>query len=167
MNVLHIVGPSDSGKTRLIEALIPLLPVRQVLKWSHHNLLPDSELHDTGRFQRLGMSTLLVAPNGLVGQLPITRPLIYQWLAHFLGPEELLVVEGDKDATTAKIWMGPTEPPSTIVVSLVISATRPQLDVQWLESTIPPSDTDIAQLASYLAERWAEYTYHVDGGYPK
>lgn len=57
MVCIGIVGPSNTGKTTLIEALIPLLAPRQVgvLKHSHHQQLNHNDTSkDSGRYRAAG-----------------------------------------------------------------------------------------------------------------
>ena len=64
-----IAGWSDSGKTTLIERLIPLLTARGlrvgVVKHTHHALEMDKPGSDTDRYRSVGASAVaLAAPDG-------------------------------------------------------------------------------------------------------
>lgn len=162
MRILHFAGPSNSGKTRLIEALLPHLPAVQILKWSHHSMDADSPNSDTERFGRLGPATLLGTPEGLIWRGSYSRPLIYQMLADNLAETALVVVEGDKDAPGKKIWLGAEPPPSTSGVSLCIGPQSPQdREISWIASEIPLGDEDIRRLAKILTHAWETFTYTI------
>lgn len=167
MRILHIAGMSNSGKTRLIEALIPMLPVHEVLKWTHHTLPADPIESDTGRFQSLGTRTLLAGPEGIWGHMAVPREQVYAWLAQSLGDDDLLIVEGDKGSVFPKIWMGAGDIPQESIC-LVVSPSPPPLNgPPWIASSMPPEEDEIRAIALYLSQHWQEYTYRISGGqYP-
>lgn len=167
MRVLHWAGPSNSGKTRLIEALLPLLPPAHVLKWSHHRLPADRPGSDTERFTAKASSTLLAAQDGLVWRhSPLDRAEIYVWLAESLPEDALLLVEGDKSALQPKIWVGETSPPMDAPVCLMIGPKRPERSVDWFEASVPLADDAIEALTQRLAKDWMKYSYTIRGRMP-
>ncbi|MCY0879463.1 MAG: molybdopterin-guanine dinucleotide biosynthesis protein MobB [Firmicutes bacterium] len=164
MRVLHIAGPANSGKTRLILELLPRLEVALVVKWTHHALDPEPPTADTRRFGSLGVRTLLAAPNGLVVRPDIARPLLYQVLATSLPENALILVEGDKEAPQPKIWLGPALPPKAMAVSLVIGPDEPSPTVPWMPASVPLTHTAVKELAAYLAQHWPQHCYTIKGG---
>ena len=163
MRVLHIAGPSDSGKTHLIEHLLATLPVVQVIKWTHHPLMQDKPGSDTSRFHARGIdSTMLVAPDGVVWRQPVIhRPCVYQLVANFWSDTDLVLVEGDKHSPYPKIWVGRDLPPKTVNVCLVIGPYQPAPDVAWIASEIPLLPQALAPIMNTLSAEWTRFTYIV------
>ena len=92
-----IAGWSDSGKTTLIERLIPLLTVRGlrvgVVKHTHHALEMDKPGSDTDRYRSAGASAVaLAAPDG-TGVLDARPARLTEALAA-LHNVDLILVEG-------------------------------------------------------------------------
>lgn len=162
VNVLHFAGPSGAGKTRLIEALIPYLPVSGVLKWSHHLLPKDPVDSDTGRFAVHQVSTWYAAIDGLIERRPQpNRALLYRRLASELAPDALLMVEGDKRAPHPKIWVGGDLPPATVSVSLILGPIRPTTPRPWRPVPIPLTALALTDLIGYFRESWPDHSYTI------
>lgn len=112
--VLGIVArQSDSGKTTLLEKLIPLLGAQQlrvgVIKHVHHNFDMDREGKDSYRFRLAGSSQVMMASerrwallteNDDVGQYPNLDELIVHMDQAKL---DLLLVEGLRSYAFPKI----------------------------------------------------------------
>lgn len=68
MKAVCIAGWSDSGKTTLIERLIPLLMGRGlrvgVVKHTHHSLSMDQHGSDTDRYRGSGAAAVVLARSG-------------------------------------------------------------------------------------------------------
>lgn len=158
MKVLHFAGPSGMGKTRLIAALLPFLPATRILKWTHHPLGDDKPGSDTQLLGGLGIATILASPDGLLIRETLKdRHSLYRQLAHLLADDDLVVVEGHKNSSQPKIWLG-TDPPSPAV--LVIGPTcNPGTD--WLETALPITNTGITTAVNFLQQHWMKYTYTV------
>ncbi|WP_372023671.1 molybdopterin-guanine dinucleotide biosynthesis protein B [Tistrella mobilis] len=110
MRIIGLVGPGNSGKTTLIEGLIPLLAAggRRVVtvKRSHHRPDLDRPGKDSDRHRRAGAAAVVVGGGGLVGVLreePATAPdgvsepdpvdQLRRWLT-LAGPADIAIVEG-------------------------------------------------------------------------
>lgn len=163
MKVLHFAGPSASGKTQLIEQLVQVLPVVQVVKWTHHPLAEDKPGSDTIRVHHRGVdSTVLVAPNGLVWRQAITnRQSVYQWLAAGWSDSDLVLVEGDKYNPHPKIWVGHDLPPATVNVCLVIGPRPTDHQTPWISADIPLACPTLDHIVHVLRTDWVHFTYTV------
>ena len=111
-----IAGWSDSGKTTLIERLIPLLTARGlrvgVVKHTHHALEMDKPGSDTDRYRSAGASAMaLAAPDG-TGVLDARPARLTEALAA-LHNVDLILVEGfDQEAClpALEVWRTPETP---------------------------------------------------------
>ncbi len=107
--LLHIVGASNSGKTTLIERLLPVLRAHGLrvatIKHAHHRLDPDTPGKDSWRHRQAGaMATLLIGPGQmqLVGDAPADAEPA-RLAARFLDEADLVLVEGWSGMKGAKI----------------------------------------------------------------
>ncbi|MCY0898416.1 MAG: molybdopterin-guanine dinucleotide biosynthesis protein MobB [Firmicutes bacterium] len=164
MKVLHIAGPSNSGKTRLIASLIQRLDVHLVVKWSHHTLGAELPTQDTAQFGQRGAPTILATPDGLVYRPGLSRPRVYQYLARLLPRDAIVVVEGDKSAPHPKIWLGADLPSEVWALSLVIGPHQPCGTTPWYPARVPLSQETVERLAQHLADQWPRYSYDLQGG---
>lgn len=105
--VISIVGKSESGKTTLIERLIPELKQRSyrigTVKHAHHGFDMDREGKDSYRHRRAGADTVMVASPGqivMVKNLPGER---LDDLMPFFEDMDLLITEGFKQERAPKI----------------------------------------------------------------
>lgn len=110
MKTLGIAGYSGSGKTSLIERLLPMLNDAglnvSVIKQSHHDIQVDVVGKDSWRHRQAGaQETLLTSPYRwmLVGELRgAAEPALETHLAR-LSPCDLVLVEGYKHADLPKL----------------------------------------------------------------
>lgn len=108
--VFGIAGRSGSGKTTLIEAMLPLLAARglrvSVIKHSHHDFQMEPPGKDSARFRLAGAQEVMVASPfryAIVHELRGTpEPTLEEQVAR-LSPADLVLVEGFKHATIARI----------------------------------------------------------------
>ncbi|WP_053961120.1 molybdopterin-guanine dinucleotide biosynthesis protein B [Sulfobacillus thermosulfidooxidans] len=100
MRVFHIVGYSNVGKTRLIEAMCQRLNGRiLVLKFSHHPSM-DRPGSDTDRLAAHHADTLLIQPGQTTWRSSLALPIDWSQVAqHF----EWMIWEGGKHFPTPKI----------------------------------------------------------------
>lgn len=105
--VLSIVGKSESGKTTLIEKLIPELKRRGyrvgVVKHAHHGFDLDQPGKDSYRHRQAGANTVMIASPGqmaLVKEMPGMR---LADLVPFFADMDLLITEGFKRDAAPKI----------------------------------------------------------------
>lgn len=157
MKLLHVTGPSESGKTRLIENLLTLIPATVVVKWTHHSLDGDKPNSDTARFRRGGTSTILAAPDGLVIRSGSwDRERLYSGLNSSLDHDAMVIVEGNKHSNHPKIWVGALVA-GLANVALAIGPDRFE-EAHWLPADLPLSDNDAAHAARFVAKHLDQYT---------
>ena len=98
-----IVGPSNSGKTTLVEHLIPLLsPLKiAVLKHSHHHTVgPESPHKDSARYIRAGALSSMCAP----ARCSFEQALIQ---LNVQGQVDAVIVESFRAAPIPKLLYAP------------------------------------------------------------
>jgi molybdopterin-guanine dinucleotide biosynthesis adapter protein len=105
--VVSIVGKSESGKTTLIEKLIPRLKQRGlrigIVKHAHHGFDMDDEGKDSHRYRQAGADASVVAgPRhmAMIRELPGDR---LEDLLPFFDNVDLLITEGFKRESAPKI----------------------------------------------------------------
>ncbi|MDO8579085.1 MAG: molybdopterin-guanine dinucleotide biosynthesis protein B [Dehalococcoidales bacterium] len=108
--IVAFVGHSQSGKTTLIEKLIPELISRgykvATVKHTHHHVVPDDTEKDSWRhLQAGGAAVVLSSPRTLVMTKAMTGETGLDEISHLLGEEyDLVIAEGFKcDRNVAKI----------------------------------------------------------------
>lgn len=105
-----VVGWKNSGKTTLVERLIPLLARRglkvMTVKHTHHDLGPLDGSTDGERHARAGaLKTIVIAPDAweISGCRQVGPPPGLAELSHHVASADLVIVEGFKDAPIPKI----------------------------------------------------------------
>lgn len=94
------VGHSGSGKTALVEKLIPVLTARSVqvatIKHAHHRVELDKEGKDSWRYKKAGavMSMLVTATELQVVADAVDRREPAQLAERFLGEADMVLAEG-------------------------------------------------------------------------
>lgn len=140
--MVAISGFSDSGKTTLIEKLIPELKSRGYrvasIKHSHHELALDSD-KDTERHLKAGsVFSLVVAQNRLVLVKPLEHEPSLHDILYMIGDDfDILICEGFKYTSLPKIEVCRGESDQRLSTSNVVAVV-----------TDKPIDTDIPQYAS-------------------
>jgi molybdopterin-guanine dinucleotide biosynthesis protein MobB len=121
--ILGICGWSGSGKTALLEALVPRLGAQglsvAVVKHDVHGLELDRPGKDSDRLFRSGADVFLGSPEehlsrGHQGKGPGPFPAEFSGLARRY---DLVLVEGHKDTALAKVWLlgaGESAPPAGV-----------------------------------------------------
>lgn len=102
MKVIGVIGYSNSGKTTLIERLIPLIRGRglsvSAIKNAHHGFDMDRPGKDSFRYREAGAGQVLIATGlrwALLTETP-GRPYTLDELLAQLAPCDLVIVEGFK-----------------------------------------------------------------------
>jgi molybdopterin-guanine dinucleotide biosynthesis protein B len=100
---VHITGFSNSGKTTLVELLIPQLLQRGVrtatIKHAHKGFDLDVQGKDSDRHVKAGAAaTALIGPDGwvMMNQSPLPERDLSPVLSHLSGTADLVLVEGFK-----------------------------------------------------------------------
>lgn len=107
--ILCIVGKSDSGKTTLIERLIPVLKQRGyrvgTIKHAAHGFELDREGKDSYRHRRAGASLVLIASPEEIGLIKsVKREYTFDELKKkFIDDVDIVLVEGFKSTSYPKI----------------------------------------------------------------
>jgi molybdopterin-guanine dinucleotide biosynthesis adapter protein len=109
--VLSIVGYSNSGKTVLLEKLLPLFKARGysvgVIKHTSHGFSLDRPGKDSQRFSRAGAEGLVLVGEGTIGymgKVDETDPLILDRLEQlFFQDKDFVLTEGFKKSDKPKI----------------------------------------------------------------
>jgi molybdopterin-guanine dinucleotide biosynthesis protein B len=158
--LIGIVGWKNSGKTTLVERLIPILTRRclkvATVKHTHHELRPADGSTDGERHARAGASkTIVIAPNAweISGRRQDDAPPEFGDLAlHFAGAHVVLV-EGFKSAPIPKIEVrrqaSPTQEPLAGRDKHVIAVAA---DHPAKAADLPVFDLDDAEgIAAFIA----------------
>jgi molybdopterin-guanine dinucleotide biosynthesis protein B len=108
-----VIGNSGSGKTCLVELLIPRLRARGlrvgVLKHAHHGFEMDRPGKDSARASEAGADAVIVmGPNGLVEKRS-APPELAEALQR-LDDMDLVIVEGYRTSGLPRVIAGPTAP---------------------------------------------------------
>lgn len=105
--VICIVGRSQSGKTTLIEKLIPVLKNKGyrigTIKHSHHIFDFDKSGKDSWRHKDAGAETVIIASPGKIAMVKNDHDGTLESLQHYFDDLDLLITEGYKGARKPKI----------------------------------------------------------------
>jgi molybdopterin-guanine dinucleotide biosynthesis protein B len=105
--VLSIVGKSESGKTTLIEKLIPELKRRGyrvgIVKHAHHGFEMDRKGKDSHRHRQAGADTVMIASPGQIAMVKDVPNECLDDLVPFFSDMDILISEGFKRDRAPKI----------------------------------------------------------------
>jgi molybdopterin-guanine dinucleotide biosynthesis protein B len=105
--VISIVGKSESGKTTLIEKLIPALKQRGyrvgVVKHAHHGFDMDRQGKDSYRHKKAGADTVMIASPGRIAMIKDVPGESLDDLVPYFNDMDLLITEGFKSDKAPKI----------------------------------------------------------------
>jgi molybdopterin-guanine dinucleotide biosynthesis protein MobB len=105
--IVSVVGRSESGKTTLIEKLIPELRRRGyrigTIKHTHHAIEIDQGGKDSARHRSAGAETVMLASPGQVAMIKTTGSEALDGLIRYFEDVDLLITEGYKREKTPKI----------------------------------------------------------------
>lgn len=105
--IICIVGRSQSGKTTLIEKLIPILKGRGykigTIKHSHHIFDFDKTGKDSWRHKDAGAETVIIASPGKIGMIKDDDQGTLDGLQQFFNDLDLVITEGYKKENKPKI----------------------------------------------------------------
>ena len=161
-SVFMFVGHSGSGKTALVEKLLPELTARGLqlatIKHAHHRVELDKEGKDSWRYKQAGAAiSMLVTSDAL--QLvadAVDRREPAQLAQRFLGEADLVLAEGFSHAPGVKIEILRHEcgkPPRCAIEDGLIAIVS---DMREVYPELPHfALDDIAGLADFVLERAA------------
>jgi len=164
--VLSIVGRSKTGKTTLIEKLIPLLKSRGLriatVKHHHGDFEIDREGKDTYRHKAAGAKTVLLAsPEKIAFVMDIDEELKVQEIVdRYVRGVDLVITEGYKRETFPKIevfnWKENIDPVCLGDETLIAIVTDKPINApvkQFLRDDVE----DIAEFILNFVRRTAKY----------
>lgn len=153
MTVLHVVGPSDSGKTTLVERLVERLGERgagsvATVKAIHHDVEPDTPGRDTHRHRTAGA-------DAVVG---VTPSLTFRITRGGKGDDDVAALESildglERDGYDVAIVEGFTAATLPAVVLGVPDADRDSVDdhEQVIAAAETADDADLESIVRFLA----------------
>jgi molybdopterin-guanine dinucleotide biosynthesis adapter protein len=109
--IISVVGYSNSGKTRLIEKMIPVLKTKGysvgVIKHTGHDFSLDQPGKDTYKFKQAGADGVVLIGSGQIGYLgkiEETAPLALNRIEQsFFSDQDIILTEGFKKGDKPKI----------------------------------------------------------------
>jgi molybdopterin-guanine dinucleotide biosynthesis protein B len=105
--IICIVGRSQSGKTTLIEKLIPVLMRKGyrigTIKHSHHVFDFDKTGKDSWRHKDAGAETVIIASPGKIAMVKNDHQGTLESLQNYFDDLDLVITEGYKKARQPKI----------------------------------------------------------------
>jgi len=160
MKVIGFIGYSNTGKTTLIEKLIPLLIARglkvSTVKNAHHGFDMDRPGKDSHRYREAGSQQVLIATSERWALLTEVRggPAPLEALIAQLAPCDLVLVEGFKsEGRFPRIEVRRstcTEPPIFPRDPNVIAVATDHA----IETALPVLDlNDAAKIAAFIVDR--------------
>lgn len=156
--VVSIVGRSQSGKTTLIEMLIPELKRRGyrigTIKHTHHALEIDQTGKDSSRHRAAGAHTVILASSGQIAMIKSAPSDSVTDLIRYFDDVDLLITEGYKRENTPKIEIMRTEVHTDLLCcndpGLIAVATDADITLH-----VPVFDLgDPAPIATFIEERF-------------
>jgi molybdopterin-guanine dinucleotide biosynthesis protein B len=160
MKVIGFIGYSNTGKTTLIEKLIPLFSARglsvSTVKNAHHGFDMDRPGKDSHRYREAGAQQVLIATSERWALLTEVRggPAPLEALIAQLAPCDLVLVEGFKsEGQFPRIEVRRstnTEPPIFPRDANVIAVAADH----DIETALPVLDlNDAAKIAAFIVDR--------------
>ncbi len=158
MRVIHIVGYSDTGKTRLIEALCAKLAGPMIaVKFSHH---PGSDRpgSDTSRLASQQADTLLMQPGQMTWRGSVSLAIDWESMAHYY---RWMIWEGGKHLPTPKIVLDSEGILHQVVnARLAVGPNRVNSpDADYYRAGLPLSLATSQELAAYIDKHQRELSF--------
>lgn len=159
MQIIGFIGYSNTGKTTLIEKLVPLFSTRGLrvaaIKHAHHGFDMDRPGKDSFRYREAGARQVLIATSQRWALLTETeRPATVDELLAQLAPCDLVLVEGFRsegvfpriEVRRASNRDPPLFPHDPHVVAVAADHA--------VETSLPVLDlNDAAKIAAFIVER--------------
>jgi len=156
--IICIVGRSQTGKTTLLEKLIPVLKGRGyrigTIKHSHHVFDFDQAGKDSWRHKDAGAETVIIASPGKIAMVKNDHEGTLDSLQTYFNDLDLVITEGYKGAREPKIEVvraaRHTEPLLADDPNLIAVAT----DVELVMKVPVFGLEDIDQLVDFIEENY-------------
>ena len=171
MKVVGFAGFSGSGKTSLVERLIPLMRLKglrvSVVKHAHHNFDIDQVGKDTYRHREAGAFEVVVASSkrlALMREFEQEQQLsVHQLIAELDPSVDWVLIEGFKDADLPKIevWRAQSKqtvhyPDDAFIVAIATDSPE-QLPQNTLRPVLDLNDA--AAMANWLTLHENRFDY--------
>jgi molybdopterin-guanine dinucleotide biosynthesis protein B len=171
MKVVGFAGFSGSGKTQLVERLIPafkLMGLRvSVAKHAHHDFDIDREGKDSWRHRQAGAFEVIIASDrrlALMREFEQTARLsVHHLLAELYDGVDWVLVEGFKDSNLPKIevWRAasgkPARYPDDDFIVAIATDSPQQMPQPTLRPVLDLNDPD--SVAHWLADNGHRFDY--------
>ena len=156
--MVAVVGKAKSGKTTLIEKMIPELNSRgyrvATVKHTFHRLNLDKPGKDSWRHIQAGSkATAIFSSDNVILIKPVTKDMTLDTIAHFFGEDyDIILAEGFKQSNTDKIEVHRKEigPPLSAIRNLIAIATDEQLETRTRQFPL----NDIKGLVDLIERRF-------------
>ena len=171
MKVVGFAGFSGSGKTMLVERLIPALKMRglrvSVVKHAHHKFDIDHPGKDTHRHREAGAFEVVVASDRRLALMrEFEQPgklTVHQLLAELYAGVDWVLVEGFKDSNLLKIevWRADVGKPARYPDDDFIAAIATDHADRLPEPTLRPvlDLNDVDAVAQWLIDNQDRFDY--------
>lgn len=171
MNVVAFAGYSGSGKTSLVERLIPVLKQRglrvSVVKHAHHSFDIDHPGKDTYRHRVAGAFEVVVASESrlaLIREFEQPAELsVHHLIAELYEGIDWVLVEGFKssDLLKVEVWRAATGKPVRYPDDHFVVAIATDSPEQLPETTLRPilDLNDVEVLATWLIDNQERFVY--------
>lgn len=174
MKVVGFAGYSGSGKTHLVEQLIPALKLRglrvSVVKHAHHKFDIDHPGKDTYRHREAGAFEVVVASDRRLALMrefeQPARLTVHQLLAELYDGVDWVLVEGFKESNLLKVevWRPeagkPARYPDDDFIAAIATNAPGQLPEPTLRPVLDLDDPDA--VAQWLVENGHRFEYDAE-----
>jgi molybdopterin-guanine dinucleotide biosynthesis protein B len=173
--IVSFIGRSNSGKTTLIEKLIPEFISRGykigIIKHSGHPFDVDTEGKDTWRYRKAGADAVIAAAPGEITLIRNHSCQTPEALALYCQGMDLVIVEGFKQGRQPKIEVyrkvqpeGPLFNEHIPIMAIVTDATPDELSQKSLHAPLPPefplfTPKDIKKIVAFIENRFLHIDY--------
>jgi molybdopterin-guanine dinucleotide biosynthesis protein B len=171
MKVVGFAGYSGSGKTQLVERLIPALKLMglrvSVVKHAHHDFDIDHEGKDTWRHRQAGAFEVVVASDRRLALMrefeQPARMSVHHLLAELYDGVDWVLVEGFKESNLQKIevWRAsagkPARYPDDDFIVAIATDSAGSLPEPTLRPVLDLNDPDA--IAHWLADNGHRFDY--------
>jgi molybdopterin-guanine dinucleotide biosynthesis protein B len=156
--IICIVGRSQSGKTTLIEKLIPILKGRGykigTIKHSHHIFDFDKTGKDSWRHKDAGAETVIIASPGKIAMIKNDDQGTLDGLQQFFNDLDLVITEGYKKENKPKIEVARAARHADVILKADRNLVAVVSDME-LKLKVPVFGLeDIDELADFIEETY-------------